>query len=116
MFGVKRVMINGLKGGQTPVLVNDIPTQPLLSGFNGLDSAAMVGVVSVEIARGESASSTALKAIGGTVNGVLKIPLSNRLEIDLLLGGQCDHKVAIVLAGITPDGTGWEVSLCSLTA
>lgn len=50
------------------------------------------------------------------MNGVLKIPLSNRLEIDLLLGGQCDHKVAIVLAGITPDGTGWEVSLCSLTA
>lgn len=55
MCGVKRVMINGLKGGETPVLVDDILIQPLLSGFNGLDSAAMVGVVAVEIALGESA-------------------------------------------------------------
>ena len=43
MCGVKRVMLNGLRGEQTTVLVDGLPVYTMMSGFYGLDAATSSG-------------------------------------------------------------------------
>ena len=82
MCGVKRVMLNGLRGEQTTILVDGIPTYTMLSGFYA-HAAASAGIRNVEIARGAGASLTAPEAIGGTLNLVTREATSNGLDVDL---------------------------------
>ncbi|HER19533.1 MAG TPA: TonB-dependent receptor, partial [Chromatiales bacterium] len=86
MCGVKRVMINGLKGEHTTVLVDGVPTHSMISGFYGLDGVSSAGVERVEIARGAGASLIAPEAVGGSVNIVTKRATKNAAEIDLSAG------------------------------
>lgn len=105
MCGAKRVMINGLKGEHTNVLIDEIPVHTMLSGFYGLDAVAMTGVGTVEIARGAGASLISPEAIGGTINLVSKIPSKNQVEADISVGGYGYQKAAVMANGIDQSGS-----------
>lgn len=53
MCGAKRIMINGMKGEHTNVLIDGIPMHTMISGFYGMDSVAASGIGTIEIARGQ---------------------------------------------------------------
>lgn len=103
MCGVKRVMLNGLKGEHTNILVDGIPTYTMMAGFYGLDAAASAGIESIEIARGAGASLIAPEAIGGTVNIVTREARENAVEVDLSGGENGYQKGSVVATGITDD-------------
>jgi outer membrane receptor for ferrienterochelin and colicins len=87
MCGYKRIMLNGLNGQHTTILVDGLPAHTLVSGFYGPDALATAGVQRVEVARGPGASLTAPEAIGGTVNIVLQDPSKSGLTINGAGGG-----------------------------
>lgn len=101
MCGVKRVMLNGLRGEHTTILVDGIPTYTMMSGFYGLDAAASAGIDSIEIARGAGASLIAPEAIGGTVNLVTREARENGLELDISGGENGYRKASLVATGIS---------------
>jgi outer membrane receptor protein involved in Fe transport len=103
MCGVKRVMLNGLKGEHTNILVDGIPTYTMMAGFYGLDAAASAGIESIEIARGAGASLIAPEAIGGTVNIITKEARENAVEVDLAGGEDGYKKGSVVATGISDD-------------
>ncbi|MBU2978054.1 TonB-dependent receptor [Alteromonas sp. C1M14] len=103
MCGVKRVMLNGLRGEHTTVLVDGIPVYTMMSGFYGLDAAASSGVESVEIARGAGASLIAPEAIGGTINLVTKKAIENGVTVDLSAGENGYKKGSLVATGLAND-------------
>ena len=101
MCGVKRVMLNGLRGEHTTILVDGIPTYTMMSGFYGLDAAASAGIESIEIARGAGASLIAPEAMGGTINLVTKKASENGAEIDVSGGENGYRKASLVATGIS---------------
>lgn len=103
MCGVKRVMINGMKGEHTNVLIDGIPMHTMLSGFYGLDGVATSGIGSIEIARGAGASLTSPEAIGGTVNMVTKDAQEDEVEVDLSSGENGYRKVSMVASKVSDD-------------
>jgi len=104
MCGVKRVMLNGLRGEHTTILVDGIPTYTMMSGFYGLDAAASAGLESIEIARGAGASLIAPEAIGGTINLSTKEARDNEVELDIAGGENGYRKASVVATGITLNG------------
>ena len=74
MCGVKRIMLNGLGGQHTTLLLDGLPAHTLVSGFYGPDALSMAGVERIEVARGAGASLTAPEAIGGSVNIITQEP------------------------------------------
>lgn len=103
MCGAKRIMINGMKGEHTNVLIDGIPMHTMISGFYGMDSIAATGIGSIEIARGAGASLTAPEAIGGTVNMVTKDATEDEVQIDLSAGEEGYRKASIMATGISDD-------------
>ncbi|WP_348772571.1 TonB-dependent receptor plug domain-containing protein [Pseudoalteromonas luteoviolacea] len=103
MCGAKRVMINGMKGEHTNVLIDGVPMHTMLSGFYGMDSVATAGIGTIEIARGAGASLTAPEAIGGTVNLVSQKPNKNAAELEMATGNQGYRKVSMVAMGVSED-------------
>lgn len=104
MCGFKRVMLNGLKGDQTVVLVDRLPTHTLISGFYAFDAIPTTGVESIEVARGAGASLIAPEAIGGTVNVVTLRPTGNNAKLDISTGQNGYQKVGVLGTGISDDG------------
>ncbi len=86
MCGVKRIMLNGMKGEHTTILVDGLPTHTLISGFYGVDAIATTGVDRIEVARGAGASLIAPEAIGGTVNIITKQAYENKASFDYAVG------------------------------
>lgn len=82
MCGVKRLMLNGLGGQHTTMLIDGLPAHTLISGFYGPDALSMAGVERIEVARGAGASLTAPEAIGGTVNIVTQEPTKTGTRIN----------------------------------
>ncbi|MGL1958364.1 MAG: TonB-dependent receptor [Colwellia sp.] len=103
MCGAKRVMINGMKGEHTNVLIDGIPMHTMISGFYGMDSVAATGIGSIEIARGAGASLTSPEAIGGTVNMVTKDATENGVEVDFSAGELGYRKASIMATGVSDD-------------
>lgn len=103
MCGAKRIMINGMKGEHTNILVDGVPLHTMLSGFYGMDSVATAGIGTIEIARGAGASLTAPEAIGGTVNLVSQKPTKNGAELDVAFGNLDYRKISMVAMGISED-------------
>jgi len=103
MCGAKRVMINGMKGEHTNVLIDGIPMHTMISGFYGMDSVAATGIGSIEIARGAGASLTAPEAIGGTVNMVTKDANENGVQVDFSLGEEGYRKASIMATAVSED-------------
>lgn len=105
MCGVKRVMLNGLRGEHTTILVDGIPIYTMMSGFYGLDAAASAGIDSIEIARGAGASLIAPEAIGGTINLVTREARENGAELDISAGENGYRKASLVATGVNSNET-----------
>lgn len=103
MCGVKRVMLNGLRGEHTTILVDGIPTYTMMSGFYGLDAAASAGIDRIEIARGAGASLIAPEAIGGTINLATIEAQENDADIELAAGEDGYRKASLVATAISDD-------------
>jgi len=103
MCGIKRVMINGLKGEHTTILVDGVPMHSVVSSYYGSDALATSGVSRIEIARGAGASLLAPEAIGGTINILYDKPTRNSTSIDLSAGSKGYRKASIVNTLLTKD-------------
>ena len=104
MCGVKRIMLNGMKGEHTTILVDDLPTHTLISGFYAVDAIATTGVDRIEIARGAGASLIAPEAIGGTINIVTKDAYENTAQLDYAKGSHDFTALKASATGISEDG------------
>jgi outer membrane receptor for ferrienterochelin and colicin len=111
MCGIKRVMLNGMRGEHTTVLADGVPFHSTVSSYYGMDALGTSDVESIEIARGSGASLTAPEAIGGTINIVSRRAKKNGMEFDFAAGEQGYRVGSFVGEGITTDGkTGVIVS------
>ena len=104
MCGVKRIMLNGMKGEHTTILVDGIPTHTLISGFYAVDAIATTGVDRIEVARGAGASLIAPEAIGGTVNIVTKQAYENEVTFSLAKGSHDFTALKGMATGVSEDG------------
>ncbi len=104
MCGVKRIMLNGMKGEHSTILVDDLPTHTMISGFYAVDSIATTGVEAIEIARGAGASLIAPEAIGGTINILTKEAYENAVELDIGKGSHDFTAYKMSATAISEDG------------
>ncbi|WP_281559569.1 TonB-dependent receptor [Thalassomonas sp. RHCl1] len=104
MCGVKRIMLNGMKGEHTTILVDGLPTHTLISGFYAVDAIATTGVDRIEVARGAGASLIAPEAIGGTVNIITKEAYENTASFDFAKGSHDFTAMKGMATGISEDG------------
>ena len=104
MCGVKRVMLNGMKGEHTTILVDGLPTHTLISGFYAVDAIATTGVDRIEVARGAGASLIAPEAIGGTVNIITKEAYENTATFDFAKGSHDFTAMKGMATGVSDDG------------
>ncbi len=86
MCGIKRIMVNGLKGEHTTVLVDGVPMHSTVSSYYGMDALATAGLSRIEIARGAGASLLAPEAIGGTLNLIFEKPTKTGFISDISIG------------------------------
>lgn len=103
MCGAKRVMLNGMRGEHTTILVDGLPVHTMISGFYALDALATTGIDRIEIARGAGASLIAPEAIGGTVNVVTRDAQSNYLEADISAGQHGYQALQAYATGVSAD-------------
>ncbi|MCG8371167.1 MAG: TonB-dependent receptor [Proteobacteria bacterium] len=82
MCGVKRIMLNGMRGEHTTILTDGMPLHTMLAGYYAVDAIATTGIERVEVARGAGASLIAPEAIGGTINVVSRDPGRSSLLIN----------------------------------
>jgi len=106
MCAIKRVMINGMKGEHTTVLVDGVPMHSNVSSFYGMDAITASGIERVEIARGAGASLIAPEAIGGTINIITKEADRDSLAADVAGGEHGYKKVAVEGTAVSADGRG----------
>ena len=104
MCGVKRIMLNGMKGEHTTILVDGLPTHTLISGFYGVDAIATTGVDRIEVARGAGASLIAPEAIGGTVNIVTRQAYENTASFDYVKGSHDFTAIKGMGTAVSEDG------------
>ena len=83
MCGVKRLMLNGMRGEHTTILVDGLPVHTMLAGFYALDALPTTGIERIEVARGAGASLLAPEAIGGTVNVISREATDTAVEVDV---------------------------------
>lgn len=105
MCGVKRVMMNGMKGEHTTILIDGVPTHTLISGFYAVDAVATTGVDRIEIARGSGASLIAPEAIGGTLNIISKEAQQNQSDLELSAGSHQYRAARLFSTYVSEDGS-----------
>lgn len=103
MCGIKRVMLNGMKGEHSTVLSDGIPFNSTVSSYYGMDALGVSDVESIEIARGSGAALTAPEAIGGTINIISRKAKKNGAEFDFALGEQGYKLGSVVGEGLSED-------------
>ncbi len=86
MCGIKRVMINGLKGEHTTILVDGVPMHSTVSSYYGIDAITSAAIESIEVARGPGAALATPEAIGGAINIISKRATRYGALIDLAAG------------------------------
>jgi outer membrane receptor protein involved in Fe transport len=104
MCAIKRVMINGMKGEHTTVLVDGVPMHSNVSSFYGMDAVTASGIERVEIARGAGASLIAPEAIGGTINIVTRKADRDGISADIGFGEHGYEKIAVAGTAVADDG------------
>lgn len=104
MCGVKRVMINGMKGEHTTVLIDGVPLFSGVAGFYGMDAITSAGIGRIEIARGAGASLIAPEAIGGTINLITKRATKDSLNIDAGIGEEGYERLSATGTAVSADG------------
>ena len=103
MCGIKRVMLNGMKGEHTTILSDGVPFNSTVSSYYGMDAIGTGDIEDIEIARGSGASLTAPEAIGGTINIVSRRAKKNGMEFDVAAGEQGYRLTSFSAEGITED-------------
>jgi len=78
--------MNGMEGPYTQILINSRPVFSGLAGVYGLELIPSNMIERVEIVRGGGSSLYGSNAVAGTVNLILKDPLSNSYEIGASTG------------------------------
>ncbi|MGB6136040.1 MAG: TonB-dependent receptor [Shewanella sp.] len=104
MCGVKRIMLNGMKGEQTTILVDGLPVHTMISGYYAVDAIPTTGIDRIEVARGAGASLIAPEAIGGTVNIISYEPTDSGAEFDVAVGENGYKKMGFLGKGVSEDG------------
>ena len=104
MCGVKRIMLNGMKGEQTTILVDGLPVHTMISGYYAVDAIPTTGIERIEVARGAGASLIAPEAIGGTINIISYEPTENGAELDISAGENGYRKLGFLGKGVSDDG------------
>ncbi|UXK09309.1 TonB-dependent receptor [Shewanella putrefaciens] len=104
MCGVKRIMLNGMKGEQTTILVDGLPVHTMISGYYAVDAIPTTGIERIEVARGAGASLIAPEAIGGTINIISYEPTENGAELDVSAGENGYRKMGFLGKGVSEDG------------
>lgn len=104
MCGVKRIMLNGMKGEQTTLLVDGLPVHTMISGYYAVDAIPTTGIERIEVARGAGASLIAPEAIGGTINIISYEPTENGAELDVSAGENGYRKMGFLGKGVSEDG------------
>ncbi|GIU42528.1 TonB-dependent receptor plug domain-containing protein [Shewanella algidipiscicola] len=104
MCGVKRIMLNGMKGEQTTILVDGLPVHTMISGYYAVDAIPTTGIGAIEVARGAGASLIAPEAIGGTINIISYEPTENGAELDISAGENGYRKLGFLGKGVSEDG------------
>lgn len=104
MCGVKRIMLNGMKGEQTTILIDGLPVHTMISGYYAVDAIPTTGIERIEVARGAGASLIAPEAIGGTINIISYEPTENGAEVDISAGENGYRKLGFLGKGVTEDG------------
>ncbi|WP_444920389.1 TonB-dependent receptor plug domain-containing protein [Microbulbifer sp. CnH-101-G] len=82
MCGVKRIMLNGMRGEHSTILTDGIPLHTMMAGYYAVDALATTGVERIEVARGAGASLLAPEAIGGTINVISKEPQESAVSFN----------------------------------
>lgn len=101
--GVKRIMLNGLKGEHTTILTDGLPVHTMISGYYAVDAVAVTGLERIEVARGAGASLTTPEAMGGTVNLVTQEATENGGAVDVSAGDNGFRQVGILATGVSED-------------
>lgn len=104
MCAIKRVMINGLKGEHTTILIDGVPVHSVVSSYYGTDAVTTAGVERIEVARGSGASLIAPEAIGGTINIVTKKAERNGATVDVSAGEDGYRRAALEATGVANEG------------
>ncbi|MGI9229198.1 MAG: TonB-dependent receptor plug domain-containing protein [Gammaproteobacteria bacterium] len=105
--GVKRVMLNGMRGEHTSILTDGIPLHTMLSGYYAVDAIATTGVSRIEVARGAGASLIAPEAIGGTINVISRTPVTTGLELDISAEHNGDYTAGVFGGLVSESGNSW---------
>jgi len=84
--GFTQLRMNGMEGPYTQILINSRPVFSGLAGVYGLELIPSNMIERVEIVRGGGSSLYGSNAVAGTVNLILKDPLSNSYEIGASTG------------------------------
>lgn len=104
MCGVKRVMVNGMKGEHTTVLIDGVPLFSGVAGFYGMDAITAAGIGRIEVARGAGASLIAPEAIGGTINIITKRATKDSLVLDAGIGEEGYRRISLTGTAVSEDG------------
>ncbi len=98
--GFSQVRMNGMEGPYSQILINSRPIFSGLAGVYGLELIPANMIERVEVIRGGGSALYGSNAIAGTINMILKDPISNTYEFDANTG----------LMGVGMDGSAGPVS------
>ncbi len=84
--GFTQLRMNGMEGPYTQILINSRPVFSGLAGVYGLELIPSNMIERVEIVRGGGSALYGSNAVAGTVNLILKDPISNSYEVGLYTG------------------------------
>ncbi len=102
--GRQRILINGLRGEYTTVLIDGVPIQSFISSVYGLDLLPTAALERVDVTRGTGPSLLSPEAIGGTVNLVTHAAKETRVGYDFSIGNQDYRALSILGTGVDPTG------------
>jgi outer membrane receptor for ferrienterochelin and colicins len=85
--GFSQLRINGMEGAYSQVLINGHPVFSSLAGVYGLELLPSNMIERIEVIRGGGSALYGSNAIAGTVNILLKDPLSNTFSVTCAGGG-----------------------------
>ena len=104
MCGIKRVMINGLKGEHTTILVDGVPMHSVVSSYYGIDAITSAGIESIEVARGPGAALATPEAIGGAINIISERATHNGVRAEVSSGEDGYQRASVIATGLSQDG------------
>lgn len=103
MCGVKRVMLNGMRGEHSTILTDGIPLHTMMAGYYAVDALATTGISRIEVARGAGASLLAPEAIGGTINVISKEPEQSDFELNASMEDNDSYFVGMMASYVSDD-------------